>query len=134
MKFLMLFIVFFLGINATKVAEAASGLNVTSETSHFIGGAAMAGGTTFLVDRYLPEHREHRAMIGFLTSSIIIAAEQSVEYALHGEAANQLVDTVAHIAGSALGAYLTDRFILVPVIQRSPHNTQVGFALTGRFH
>lgn len=79
----------------------------------------MAGGITAVVDRYYPEYRSDRGMIGFGVSSIAIVAEQGIELALHGNARGQLLDAASHIAGSALGAYVTDQYILSPVVQNS---------------
>lgn len=95
-----------------------------SELSHFTGGAVMAAGITAVVDHYYPEYREDRGMIGFGISSAAVVAEQGVEYALHGNARGQLLDAASHIAGSALGAYLTDQYILSPVVQNSASEGQ----------
>jgi len=46
--------------------------------------------------------------------------EQSIQYAQYGGGSGQLLDAASHIAGAALGAWLTDRFILSPVITHSP--------------
>lgn len=98
-------------------AQADNGFG--SEFSHFVGGAVMAGGITAVVDSYYPEYKADRGMIGFGISSVAIAAEQTIEYALHGNAGGQLLDIVSHVAGSALGAWVTDKYILSPVVQNS---------------
>lgn len=90
-----------------------------SEFSHFAGGAVMAGGITAVVDHYYPEYRSDRGMIGFGISSAVIIVEQGVEGALHGNVHGQILDAASHIAGSALGAYITDQYILSPVMQNS---------------
>jgi len=90
-----------------------------SEFSHLAGGAVMAGGITAVVDRFYPEYRSDRGMIGFGISSAAIAAEQGIEYALHGNGRGQLIDIASHVAGSALGAFVTDQYILSPVFQNS---------------
>lgn len=90
-----------------------------SEFSHFAGGAVMAGGITAVVDSYYPEYRSDRGMIGFGISSVAIVVEQGIEVILNGNARGQLLDAVSHIAGSALGAYITDQYILTPVIKDS---------------
>ena len=91
----------------------------SSEVSHFIGGAVLAGGITTVVDSYYPEYRSERGVIGFGISSAAVIIEQSVEFALHGNAGGQLLDAAVHIAGSALGAFVTDEYFLTPVIQNS---------------
>ena len=88
-----------------------------SEFGHFAGGVVMAGGITAVVDYYYPEYRPDRAMIGFGVSSAAIIIEQGVEIMLHGDAKGQILDAVCHVAGSALGAYITDKYILSPVIK-----------------
>lgn len=90
-----------------------------SEFSHLAGGAVLAGGITAVVDHYYPEYRSDRGMIGFGISSAAIAAEQGIEYALHGNGRGQLIDIASHVAGSAVGAFVTDQYILSPVLQNS---------------
>jgi hypothetical protein len=58
-------------------------------------------------------------MIGFGVSTVAVFAEQGVEYALNGDAGGQLLDATSHMIGSALGAWVTDRFILSPVVTNS---------------
>ncbi|MDD5051818.1 MAG: hypothetical protein PHO27_03675 [Sulfuricurvum sp.] len=114
----MKFRTFFLcSLIISATLNANDGLN--SEMSHFVGGAVMAGGISALSDHYYPEYRADRGMIGFGISSLVIAAEQGVEYLQHGDGKGQMLDAVSHIAGSALGAWITDRYILSPVIQNS---------------
>jgi hypothetical protein len=60
--------------------------------------------------------------------------EQVVEYALHGDAKGQALDAVSHIAGSALGAFVTDQYILSPVIKdSSTTGNYVGLTLQRSF-
>lgn len=101
----------------TSNVYAATGFN--SEAAHFAFGASLAGGISAAVDSYYPEHREHRAMIGFGISSVGAVLESAYEYSANGNGRNQAIDALSHIAGSALGAYVTDKFILAPVIQNS---------------
>lgn len=105
-----------------------------SEASHFVGGGVMAGGISAVIDRYYPEHRSDRGMLGFGISSVAIVAFESVSIALNGKASGQILDMACHIAGSALGAYVTDRFILSPVIDRSAtEGKYVGLTLNASF-
>lgn len=98
--------------------------SVSSEMSHVVGGMVMAGGITTVVDHYYPEYRSERGMIGFKISSAAVIVEQSIELAIHGNAEGQLLDVVAHIAGSALGAWSSDQYFLSPVIQNSASEGQ----------
>ena len=106
-------------ISACSVLALNASNSVGSEASHFAGGAVMAGGITAIVDNYYPEYKSDRAMLGFGISSVAIIAEQSVEYAINGNARGQLLDAASHIAGSALGAFITDEYILAPVVKDS---------------
>jgi hypothetical protein len=104
-----------------------------SEISHVIGGMVMAGGTTAVVNSYYPKYAENRGEIGFAVSSIVIIIEQSIEYAQRGDARGQMLDVFSHIVGSAFGSFVTDKYILSPVIHKSNNKTTVGLALTHRF-
>lgn len=108
--------------------------SVNSEMSHFIGGGVMAGGITAIVDHYYPENRSERGIIGFKISSAAVLVEQSIEFAFNGNARGQLLDAAAHIAGSALGAYVTDGYLLTPIIKDSSNEGKyVGLALRHTF-
>jgi len=113
----------------TSNAYATDSFN--SEAAHFVFGAALAGGITAVVDNYYPEYREHRAMIGFGISSVGAVLESAYSYSENGNGRNQVLDALSHIAGSALGAYVTDEYILAPVIQNSASEGRyVGLSLT----
>lgn len=105
--------------NIVLTVSLGANESVNSEMSHFVGGTVMAGGITAVVDHYYPEYRNERGMIGFEISSVAVLVEQSIEFAFHGNAKGQLLDATAHIAGSALGAYVTDKYLLTPIIKDS---------------
>ena len=116
------------------ISSVSANDDFNSEMSHVVGGAILAGGITAVVDRYYPEYREDRGMIGFWTSSAAIVIEQAVEIALHGDAKGQALDAVSHIIGSALGAFVTDQYILSPVLNNSASEGKyVGLALQYSF-
>jgi hypothetical protein len=92
----------------------------TSEFSHLASGAAMAGYITHLYG-----DSENRAWIGFGISTVIVIAEQNYEIAKTGKRSSQQLDMAAHAIGSALGAWYTDKYLLLPVIKRN----SVGFTL-----
>jgi len=115
-------------------ADAYANNSVQSEMSHVAGGVVMAGGITWAVDRYYPEYRDNRGMIGFGVSTVAIFAEQGVEYALRGNAWGQLLDATSHMVGSAIGAWVTDRYILSPVVTNSSSKGQyIGMEVRGSF-
>jgi len=100
---------------------SASNTGFNSEASHFIGGAVMAGSITAIVDKYYPEYADKRQIIGIALSSGIIVLEQSYEAIQHGDARSQMIDALAHIGGAVVGAYITDKYILEPIIKSDPN-------------
>ena len=92
---------------------SASG-SFTSEMSHVISGAAIAG---YITHRY--SESEYRSWIGFGVSTAIVIAEQNYEISKVGNRSSQQLDMVAHALGSALGAWYTDKYLLVPLIKKS---------------
>ncbi|MDP3466107.1 MAG: hypothetical protein Q8R86_10100 [Sulfuricurvum sp.] len=114
MKFYTMVFILLLGLGSISANDSFN-----SEMSHVVGGAVMAGGITAVVDRYYPEYKADRGMIGFGISSLSIIAFESVTVALRGDAKGQLLDVASHITGSAFGAFVTDKFILSPVVKNS---------------
>lgn len=116
------------------LAQLHANDSFNSEISHVIGGTVMAGGITAVVDRYYPEYREDRGMIGFGLSSAAILAFETVYVILNGNVKGQLLDVASHTAGSAVGAFVTDRFLLAPVVQNSQSEGKyVGVSLSRTF-
>lgn len=101
----------------TTILTANESFN--SEISHFGGGVAIAGALTAVGDHYYPEDR---AMFGFGVSSVGFAIEEIVVTAKHGNLWGNLLDVAAHTAGSALGAVITDKYLLTPVISQNGMN------------
>jgi len=114
MKFYKMVFMLLIGVSSVSANDSFG-----SEMSHVIGGAVMAGGITAVVDHYYPEYKEDRGMIGFGISSAAMIAFESVNMALGANVKGQLLDITAHVAGSAFGAFVTDKFILSPVIENS---------------
>ena len=102
-----------------------------SEVSHVAGGAALAGAVTAGADRYWPEHR---AMIGFAASTAAVVATEGREWALGEKFSSAMLDVASHTIGAALGSFVTDKYILMPVVRvdRS-NNVTVGFLLQAGF-
>ena len=86
----------------------------TSEMSHVISGAAIAG---YITHRY--SESEYRSWIGFGVSTAIIVVEQNYEISKSGNRSSQQLDMVAHALGSAIGAWYTDKYLLVPLVKRN---------------
>lgn len=90
-----------------------------SEISHFGGGVLLGGALTVVGDYYCPEDR---ALFGFGVSSVGFAVEEIIMTAKHGRFLGNLLDVAAHTAGSALGAMISDKYLLMPVVTQSEAN------------
>jgi hypothetical protein len=86
----------------------------TSEFSHAASGAVMAGYIT-----HLYAESENRAWIGFGISTAFIIAEQNYEISKSGKRASQQLDMAAHALGSAIGAWYTDKYLILPVVTKN---------------
>jgi hypothetical protein len=102
----------FLTLLASPLCHASDGFY--SEMSHAIGGAAMASYIT-----YKYSDSEHRSWIGFGLSTAIGVVAQNYEISKSGNRSSQQLDMVAHALGSALGAWYTDKYVLVPLVQKN---------------
>ena len=107
---------------ATTV-QANDSLN--SELSHVAGGAAMGAGFTYLADYY--GEKEHRGWIGFGTAAGIGVLGEAIELA-SGNGNFSALDAGSNALGAAIGAFVTDQWVLMPVVNSRDH--YVG--LTGR--
>ena len=92
-------------------AQASDSFN--SEFSHAAGGAAMAGIATYIADDYWPQDR---GWIGFSVSAAMGVALEGVDSA-RGNGFSAL-DVVSNALGGAVGAFVTDRYILMPVVKK----------------
>jgi hypothetical protein len=97
---------------------------LTSELSHAAGGALMAGAIT-----HIYSESENRAWIGFAVSTAAVVLEQSYEISRGANRNSQIKDMAWHALGSALGAWATDKYLLVPVVTR----TSVGLLMVHTF-
>lgn len=102
--------------------------DINSELSHAAGGALMAGGASYLAAPHWPEHR---ALIGFATSTVLGFAGEGLQRASGGSFS--LLDAASNAVGAAIGALVTDRYLLVPVVHRSAGQTFVGIVAQTRF-
>jgi len=107
---------------AVSSCQAYDGLS--SELSHMAGGALMAGAFTQLYSDS-PERR----LIGFGLSAAAVVLVEGVNISRGANRSSQYLDMASHTLGAALGAWYTDKYLLVPVIQ--PH--KVGFVVQYRF-
>ena len=87
---------------------------LTSELSHAAGGAVIAGALTKIF-----EQSSDRAWIGFGLSTAGSFLAESYQYSHNNrKISSSLLDVGSHAIGSALGAWVTDQYILTPVVSR----------------
>lgn len=105
---------------------------VTSETSHAIGGALIAGVVTGTVaDKYWPEHR---FLVGFTVSTAVILVGEGFQVADGARVSSSLLDVGSHMIGAMIGATITDRYFLAPVVERNAAgNARVGIVMRQNF-
>ncbi|MDD2582306.1 MAG: hypothetical protein PHR66_09970 [Desulfuromonadaceae bacterium] len=113
------------------VSPAIAATNVTSELSHATGGALIAGAVTAVADNYWPEHR---GIIGFSVSTAGVLVGEGLQMA-EGEAfSSSLQDVVAHTIGALVGATITDRCFLAPVVDRDhAGSVRIGIVMQQNF-
>lgn len=106
---------------------------LSSEGSHFLGAAVLGAGATAVVDQF-DEYRQDRKVIGFGISAVYGLVDQTIQYIEYGNAGGQLLDLGAHLLGSAVGVWLTDKYILEPVVTESKSEGKyVGLAMNYSF-
>lgn len=96
----------------------------SSELSHVGTGALLAG----VVTRHF-QASEQRAWMGFAVSTAAIVLAEYPNYAKPGRLHGAQLDVASHVVGAALGAWLTDRYVLTPFV--SPGH--VGLVWTHRY-
>ncbi|MFT6985340.1 MAG: hypothetical protein ACJAT7_001149 [Psychromonas sp.] len=124
-------ILFVLLLLFSTQSNANGSMNVNSQLSHAFGGAITAGALVAISDNYWPEY--DRAWMGFTISTVAGGLSQYYEYARGtNDFRNAFADTLAHALGSAIGAYVTDRYILLPVISKTDTETYMGVSIQFR--
>jgi hypothetical protein len=96
----------------------------SSELSHAAGGALLAGALTHHY-KDLPD----RAWIGFAVSSAAGVLVEGATVARGGKRSSQYLDMASHALGSAIGAWYSDKYLLMPVIS----SNQVGVLYQMRY-
>jgi uncharacterized membrane protein len=97
----------------------------TSEVSHAAGGAVMAGAITKIF-----EDSPNRLLISVGASSTVsFLAESRQIFSKDAKVSSSLLDFSSHALGSVLGAWVTDSYLLTPIITR----TYSGIALYRQF-
>lgn len=112
-KLILMFLVVLMGSIPFSQAFGKSNDGPSSELGHAAGGAVIAGAATYVADAYWPDL--NRGWAGFCFSALAGCAGEAAQWASGSEFS--LLDAASHAAGAALGAWVTDRFILLPVIR-----------------
>ena len=120
-------IAFCVGVCFTNWAHATD--SFSSEFSHFVGGALMGGGATWAVDRWWPEYRENRVLIGFAAGTLGGVFGEIHDSVRGNPKKFSGLDAASAALGAGVGAYATDRWILMPIVNKTDRgNHYYGFA------
>ncbi len=121
-------LVLMLGCGAARANDSFG-----SEFSHFVTGAAIASAATAVASHY---ELEDRGWIGFWTSVGISFVEEAAQVASNGSSQlrGSALDFGSNLLGAALGAWVTDRYLLQPMVTRdATGHSSVGVALRMKF-
>lgn len=121
-----------LGLNGTL---ACANDSTASELSHLLSGALVASAATALANHY--DYRvEDRGWVGFWASVGISLVSESVQVISNGssQVRSSALDFGYNLVGASIGAFVTDRFILQPVVTRdAAGHRSVGVAMQTTF-
>ena len=121
-----LFRVWVLGIAACLGGQASANDNIKSEMSHAIFGGVVAGAATWGASDRWPEHR---ALVGFAASASLGVFTEATSR--NGFSA---LDAGSNALGAAIGALVTDEYLLAPVIRREAgHVSYIGVTFVKTF-
>jgi hypothetical protein len=115
-----------LGIGACFAGQASANDNIKSEMGHAIFGGVVAGAVTWGVSDRWPEHR---ALVGFAASASLGVLTEATSR--NGFSA---LDAGSNALGAAIGALVTDEYLLAPVIKREAgHTSYIGVTFVKTF-
>ena len=98
-----------------SAATCASDAFAPDKRSHFAGGVIAGGVGAGLADRFFPKHR---FIVGTLVGTLPGLAIELGDST--NEAGFSVGDLAADFLGAMLGAVVTDKFILKPVVEMGP--------------
>lgn len=106
-----------------------------SEISHVVSGGLIAGAVTKFAD---DRGWEDRRWVGFATSVGISLVMEGVQVLTSDDRGKQFrssaMDFTANLIGAAVGAWVTDKYLLTPVVGRDAQgHRKVGVALNMAF-
>lgn len=92
--------------------------SIGSEISHVFAGMGVAAGVTAIADHY--GAGENRGWIGFGTAVGLSFFAEAVQVASNGSSQlrGSSLDFASNLAGAAIGAWVTDRYLLAPVVAK----------------
>jgi hypothetical protein len=96
-----------------------------SELGHVVGFTFVGAASTWLADK---EHSQHRLWHGFLIGSSIGLLSEVAEQVTTDTHASPL-DVASDMVGVAIGAIITDKFLLMPVVHKTDHGAQAGIRI-----
>lgn len=105
-----------------------------SEISHVFAGMAIAAGATAAADYF--GAGADRGWIGFGTSVGISFVEEAAQIIANGssQVRGSSLDFASNLVGAAIGAWVTDKYILSPVVTKDAYGRQrIGVALQMSF-
>lgn len=117
------------GVAAGAPAQAYDG--ISSEGAHVVGSAVFAGVVTALASDAYPEQR---AWIGFGVSAGACVLSELVPLAAGKttRVRSAALDIGSEVLGAALGAWITDSYILKPVVAKDASGRLVVGAVFGK--
>jgi uncharacterized protein YfiM (DUF2279 family) len=118
---------------ALNAGVARANESFASEFSHFVAGGVVAGTVTAIADHYeVPD----RAWVGFGVTVGISFVAEAVQVISVGssQVGPSALDFFSNMAGAAIGAWVTDQYILQPVVTRdAAGHTTVGVVFRKSF-
>jgi len=105
-------------VSLLACAGASANDSFGSEISHVFGGMAIASGATMLADHY--GAGTNRGWIGFGTSVGLGFVAEAAQVASNGSSQlrGSALDFASNLVGAAIGAWVTDQYILAPVVTK----------------
>ena len=104
-----------------------------SELKHVAVGAVVAGVATVVADRFWPENR---AWIGFaagVTAGVLGELVDRGQGSGKWDGKHSALDVAATAVGAGIGAFVTDRFILMPVVKRAHGGQYQYYGVAGQY-
>jgi hypothetical protein len=110
-------IAFFIFLLISLNTQVQGNSSFNSEMGPFAGGPFSAAATVVIVGKYFPE--QNSPWVGFALNSAVDALLEYRQYQLGDNCASDaLLDASSH----ALGAYLTDKYIITPTVAFDAEN------------